>query len=126
MRPHAERALPKKEQKQILGTFYVKLSSLADLGRLSCALERAPFPLFAFKEGDNFRIAAQADLFMGTPIFYYFDARTNGEFLAYRSYGESEQVQLVECATHAHYIYAPDTTATKMPTELASSNQIDD
>jgi len=118
--------LPKKEQKQILGTCYVKLSSLADLGRLSCALERAPFPLFAFKEGDNFRIAAQADLFMGTPIFYYFDAKTNGEFLAYRSYGESEEVQLVESASNAAFIYAPVIRVKKMPKELESRNEFED
>lgn len=47
------------------GACYVGVDSLLDLGRLSCALERVPLPLFAFKHGRATRIAAQADLFMG-------------------------------------------------------------
>ncbi len=118
--------MPKKEQKQIIGTCYIRLHSLLDLGRLSCALERAPFPLFAFKEGESMRIAAQADLFMGTPIFYYFDAKTNGEFLAYRSIGETEDVQLVESAISPAFIYAPVIRVKKMPKELESRTEFSD
>ena len=76
--------MPKKEEQKIGGACYIGVNSLLDLGRLSCALERAPFPLFAFKHGKDTRIAAQADLFMGTPIFYYFDNGSVDEFLAYR------------------------------------------
>ncbi len=118
--------MSKKDHKQILGTCYVRLSSMADLGRLSCALERAPFPLFAFRQGDGLRVAAQADLFMGTPIFYYFDTEKKGEFLAYRSSGETEEVQLVESASNAAYIYAPVIRIKKMPKELQSREQFED
>jgi len=118
--------LPKKEQKQILGTCYVRLGSILDLGRLSCALERAPFPLFAFKERNGLRVAAQADLFMGTPIFYYFDTDKTGEFLAYRSSGEIEEVQLVNSASNAAFIYAPIIKIRRMPKELESREQFED
>lgn len=118
--------MPKKEQKQILGTCYVRLDSMIELGRLSCALERAPFPLFAFREGNGLRVAAQADLFMGTPIFYYVDTDKAGEFLAYRSSGETEDVQLVDSASNAAFIYAPVIRVKKMPKELESREQFDD
>ena len=43
--------MPKKEEQKIGGACYVGLDSMLELGRLSCALERAPFPLFAVKHG---------------------------------------------------------------------------
>ncbi|MDG6985725.1 MAG: hypothetical protein JRM73_03155 [Nitrososphaerota archaeon] len=109
--------MPKKDE-HIGGACYIGLSSLLDLGRLSCALERAPFPLFAFKEGKGTRIAAQADLFMGTPIFYYFDNGTVDEFLAYRITGEGEEVQFVSSASNASYLYAPVIRVQRMPKPL--------
>ncbi|MDG6913915.1 MAG: hypothetical protein JRN34_03945 [Nitrososphaerota archaeon] len=110
--------MPKKEEQRIGGACYIGLDSLLDLGRLSCALERAPFPLFAFKEGKSTRIAAQADLFMGTPIFYYFDNGAVDEFLAYRITGEGEEVQFVSSASNASYLYAPVIRVMKMPKPL--------
>ena len=107
--------MPKKDNPRIGGACYVGLDSLLDLGRLSCALERAPFPLFAFKQGKATRIAAQADLFMGTPIFYYFDNGMVDEFLAYRITGEGEEVQLVNSASNASYLYAPVIRVQRMP-----------
>jgi len=120
------RVLPKKEPKQILGACYVRVGSMVDLGRLSCALERAPFPLFAFKQGKGLRVAAQADLFMGTPIFYYYDTEKTGEFLSYRNAGEVEEVQLVDSASNAAFIYAPVIRVRKMPKELESRENFED
>ncbi|MDE1857891.1 MAG: hypothetical protein KGI26_02325 [Thaumarchaeota archaeon] len=117
--------MPKKEER-IGGACYIGLDSLLDLGRLSCALERAPFPLFAFKEGKATRIAAQADLFMGTPIFYYFDNGTVDEFLAYRITGEGEEVQFVSSASNASYLYAPVIRVQKMPKPLEEKNGFND
>ncbi|MDG6902062.1 MAG: hypothetical protein JRM80_08895 [Nitrososphaerota archaeon] len=117
--------MPKKDER-IGGACYVGLSSLLDLGRLSCALERAPFPLFAFKEGKATRIAAQADLFMGTPIFYYFDNGTVDEFLAYRITGEGEEVQFVNSASNASYLYAPVIMVHKMPKPLEERGGFND
>ncbi|MDG6909500.1 MAG: hypothetical protein JRN57_01230 [Nitrososphaerota archaeon] len=117
--------MPKKEER-IGGACYIGLESLLDLGRLSCALERAPFPLFAFKEGNATRIAAQADLFMGTPIFYYFDNGTVDEFLAYRITGEGEEVQFVSSASNASYLYAPVIRVHKMPKPLEAKDGFND
>jgi hypothetical protein len=118
--------LPKKEEQKIGGACYVELDSLIELGRLSCALERAPFPLFAFKVGKATRIAAQADLFMGTPIFYYFDNGQVDEFLAYRITGEGEEVQLVSSASNASYLYAPVIRVQKMPSPLDPKEDFQD
>jgi hypothetical protein len=117
--------LPKKDER-IGGACYIGLDSLLDLGRLSCALERAPFPLFAFKEGKSMRIAAQADLFMGTPIFYYFDNGSVDEFLAYRITGEGEEVQFVASASNASYLYAPVIRIRRMPKPLEGKDGFQD
>jgi hypothetical protein len=117
--------LPKKDER-IGGACYIGVDSLLDLGRLSCALERAPFPLFAFRAGKGTRIAAQADLFMGTPIFYYFDNGTVDEFLAYRITGEGEEVQFVSSASNASYLYAPVIRVRKMPKPLEAKRGFDD
>jgi hypothetical protein len=118
--------LPKREEQKIGGACYVGLESLLELGRLSCFLERAPFPLFAFKQGRTTRIAAQADLFMGTPVFYYFDSGQIDEFLAYRIAGELEEVQLVPTASNASYLYAPVIRVQKMPEPLAAKTEFAD
>jgi hypothetical protein len=118
--------LPKKDEQRIGGACYVGLESLLELGRLSCALERAPFPLFAFRAGKATRIAAQADLFMGTPIFYYFDAPKADEFLAYRMTGDVEEVQLVSSASNASYLYAPVIRVQKMPQTLDPKKEFND
>jgi hypothetical protein len=119
-------ALPKKEEQRIGGACYVGLDSILELGRLSCFLERAPFPLFAFRQGRATRIAAQADLFMGTPVFYFFDSAKIDEFLAYRIAGEVEEVQLVPTANNASYLYAPVIRIQKMPEPLASKKEFPD
>jgi len=118
--------LPRKEEQKIGGACYVGLDSLIDLGRLSCALERAPFPLFAFKQGKAIRIAAQADLFMGTPIFYFYDNETVDEFLAYRITGEGEEVQMVSTASNPSYLYAPVIRVQKMPAHLDEKDSFQD
>ena len=110
--------MPKRDERKIGGACYIGLYSILDLGRLSCALERAPFPLFAFRHGKTTRIAAQADLFMGTPIFYYFDNGQVDEFLAYRTTGDGEEVQLVSSASNPSYLYAPVIRVQKMPSVL--------
>jgi hypothetical protein len=118
--------LPKKEEQRIGGACYVKLNALVELGRLSCALERAPFPLFAFRQGGATRIAAQADLYMGTPVFYYFDADQAGEFLAYRNSGDGEEVQLTPVANNATFLYAPIIRIVKMPEALSPKKEFNE
>jgi hypothetical protein len=118
--------LPKKDEHKLGGACFVRLGSLMELGRLCCALERAPFPLFAFKHDESTRIAAQADLFLGTPVFYYVDVESAGEFLAYRNSGDGEDVQLVPSANNASYLYAPVIRINKMPSGLDPRKSFDD
>jgi hypothetical protein len=89
-------------------------------------MERAPFPLFATKNGKNVRIAAQADLFMGIPIFYYAESEKGGEFLAYRNGGDLEETILVESPSNPTYIYAPLINVVKMPQVLQMANKFED
>jgi len=103
---------------KIVGACFVELQSLADLGRLTCFFERAPFPIFMSGAAGKFRLAVQTDLFMGIPIFYYLEVEKGGEFLAYRSSGELEEAQLVDGAVNASFIYAPIVHVLKMPRVL--------
>jgi len=104
--------------RRIVGACFVELESLTDLARLSCAFERAPFPIFMSKEGSKFRLAVQTDLFMGIPIFYHIEVEKGGEFLAYKSSGETEDAQLVEAALNPSYMYAPIVHVLKLPRVL--------
>lgn len=110
--------MPKKEEYRLGGACFVRLASMEELGRLSCALERAPFPLFAFKQPGGVRLAAQADLFMGTPVFYYIDTDRSGEFLAYRNSGDGEEVLLTGQANNPVYLYAPVIKVNGLPDSL--------
>ncbi len=106
---------PKKEQRRIIGGCFVRLSGLVELGRLACALERAQLPIFMDKHGTTIRLSVQNDLFMGVPIFYYFESDKGGEFLAYKNVGETEEVQLVESTSVPSYIYSPIIHVLKLP-----------
>ncbi|MDG6901744.1 MAG: hypothetical protein JRM80_07260 [Nitrososphaerota archaeon] len=118
--------MPKKDERSLSGACFVKLDSLTELGRLSCFQERAPFPLFAITRGGSHWIAAQADLFMGVPIFYYAETKENGEFLAYRKDQEGEEVRLVEGANNASFLYAPVIKTAKMPGRLDPKDDFPD
>lgn len=104
--------------RRIVGACFVELETLADLARLSCAFERAPFPIFMSKEGAKYRLAVQTDLFMGIPIFYFIEVEKGGEFVAYRSSGETEEAHLVDAALNPSYIYAPIVHVLKLPRVL--------
>lgn len=104
--------------RRIVGACFVELETLTDLARLSCAFERAPFPIFMSKEGSKYRLAVQTDLFMGIPIFYHIEVEKGGEFLAYKSSGEVEEAALVEAALNPSYMYAPVVHVLKLPRVL--------
>lgn len=104
--------------KRIVGACFVELETITDLARLSCAFERAPFPIFMSKEGSGYRLAVQTDLFMGIPIFYYIEVEKGGEFVSYRSAGEMEEAHLVEAALNPSHMYAPIVHVLKLPRVL--------
>ena len=63
---------------------------------------------------------------MGTPIFYYFDNGQVDEFLAYRITGEGEEVQLVNSASNASFLYAPVIRVQRMPSTLDPKEDFQD
>ena len=91
------------------------MNGLVELGRLACALERAQLPIFMSKHGNAVRLSVQNDLFMGVPIFYYYESEKGGEFLSYKNVGENEEVQLVDSTAVPSYIYSPIIHVLKLP-----------
>lgn len=118
--------MPKKDDRSLSGACFVRLESLTELGRLSCFQERAPFPLFAITRGGSHWIAAQADLFMGVPVFYYAETKESGEFLAYRKGQDGEEVHLVDGANNASFLYAPVIKTARLPSRLEPKEQFHD
>ena len=118
--------MPKKEERNLSGACFVKLDSLIELGMLSCFQERAPFPLFAITNGGSHWVAAQADLFMGVPIFYYAETKESGEFLAYKKGPDGEEVHLVDGANNASFLYAPVIKTAKLPSRLEPRSDFPD
>lgn len=113
----------KKEKKRIIGACFIELKSILDLGRLSCALERAPFPIFVSRRTGGSRLSVQTDLFMGVPIFYYVEVQNGSQFLAYKSNGGTEEVQLVDSAQNPSFIYSPLIHVLKLPKVLEHKAQ---
>ena len=108
----------KKEKRRIIGACFIRLGGLLDLGRLSCALERAPFPIFAYRHEGKTRLSVQTDLFMGIPIFYFVETENGNEFLSYRTNGESEEVQMVDSTQNPSFMYSPLIHVLKLPKVL--------
>ena len=104
--------------KRIIGGCFIEVAGLMDLGRLSCAFERAPFPIFMSGDEGNYRLAVQTDLFMGIPIFYYTHVKKAGEFVAYKSSGEIEESILTDAAQNPSYMYSPIVHVVKLPKVL--------
>jgi len=94
---------------------FVELQSLKDLGRLACAFERAPIPVFAMESHGVLRLAVQMDLFMGRPLFYY--AKTEGlhHFLGYRNTSGAEEVVLTDSASNPSFIHSPIIAMQSLP-----------
>jgi hypothetical protein len=101
--------------KTILPPVFVQTDSLNDLARLVCALERAPLPLFAIKEGSQNMIATQLDLFSGVPVFYYSYSNEVKRFLGYRTTQNGEEISLVNSPTNSSLVHAPIIDVVKLP-----------
>lgn len=86
-----------------------------DLGRLACALERTPLPLFALEHDGKKMIATQLDLFAGTPIFYYAYTNEVKHFLGYRVTATGEEVILEDSPNNASMVHAPIIELVKLP-----------
>ena len=86
-----------------------------DLGRLACALERTPLPLFSLEHDGKKIIATQLDLFAGTPVFYYAYTNAVKPFLGYRTTSVGEEVLLEDSPTNPSMVHAPIIELVKFP-----------
>jgi hypothetical protein len=93
--------------KNIHPPIFVEVTGLDDLARLSCALERVSLPIFRFKINGDTILAAQLDIFKGTPIIYYVKNAQAGRFLGYRKVGGKEVAEMSASARDPTNTYAP-------------------
>lgn len=103
------------DKKEVKPPVFIETESLNDLARLTCALERAPFPLFSIESSDRKMIATQLDLFLGTPVFYFSFVTEVKSFLAYRTTQNGEEVLLNDSPANPALIHAPIIEIVKMP-----------
>ncbi|MGI0080051.1 MAG: hypothetical protein ACRECH_10550 [Nitrososphaerales archaeon] len=94
---------------------FIRLEGMNDLGRLACALERTPLPLFALDHDGKKMIATQLDLFAGTPIFYYAYTNEVKHFLGYRTTANGEEVVLEDSPNNPSMVHAPVIELVKLP-----------
>ncbi|GBC74970.1 hypothetical protein HRbin06_00278 [archaeon HR06] len=91
--------------------FFIKLDSLKDLARLSCALERTPLPLFHY----NNILMTQMGEIEGSPLFYYINTEEKNEYLAFRNNSGLEEVIFTDNAKLPTYTYSPIISLAKLP-----------
>ncbi len=107
--------------------YYIQLDSINDLARLAAALEMVPLPIYSFKlkikEQESNILAIGLNMNMGRPVFCYVDASCNGEFIAYRAFMGSEEVNIVNVANNPVYSYAPVIRVLNMPKRLLKSSK---
>ncbi|MHB1909120.1 MAG: hypothetical protein ACYCQJ_09680 [Nitrososphaerales archaeon] len=103
------------QKKEIKAPTFIETESINDIGRLACALERAPLPLFALKNEGKNMIATQLDLFMGVPIYYFSYSPEVKHFLGYRTTQTGEEITLVDAPTNPTLVHAPIIEIVKVP-----------
>ena len=97
---------------------FIELENLKELSRLTCALERAPLPVFALKNHDSvggFLLSTQLDLFAGASVFYYAQSEVVKQFLGYKTTGIGEEIGLVDYPSNPTMLYAPIIEVVKFP-----------
>jgi hypothetical protein len=104
-----------KDKRSIKPPFFIQTLNLTELGRLACALERVPLPLFAMRNNGKSIIATQLDLFIGAPVFYYAETNEIKHYLGYRTAQATEEVALVDSPSNLSFAYAPVIEIEEMP-----------
>ncbi len=92
-------------KKKLGAPIFVELLDIKELGRLCCALERAPMLVFAFESKDGVKLAVHLDTYFGNPIFYYVKSDKFGHFIEYRNSAGLEDVRISN--TPSFLLYAP-------------------
>lgn len=95
--------------------YYIEISSINDFGRLVCAFERTPLLTFSFTKGEHHVLATQIDFLNNIPVIYYVKHPTEGQFLAYRHSGGTEEVVIVNSISNPVYVYSPVIAVEKFP-----------
>lgn len=95
--------------------YYIEISSINDFGRLVCAFERTPLLTFSFTKGEHHVLATQIDFLDNIPVIYYVKHPTEGQFLAYRHSGGTEEVVIVNSISNPVYVYSPVIAVEKFP-----------
>ena len=107
--------MPEGTPKRVKPPCYIQVADLKDLGRLVCALERVPYPVFSVSSAGSKILTTQVDMFMGTPIFYFINSAASGNFLAYRSTGGVEEVSVTDSPSNPGFAYSPIISVKKLP-----------
>lgn len=100
--------------------YYVELYSLNDFGRFVCALERTPMPTLSLSLNSDRILAVQADILDARPIIYFVKNNivTQGQYLAYRITGGSEETTIVDSVNNPSFVYSPIINIERLPTSM--------
>ncbi len=113
--PGTRRSSPVERYRVVKQPSFIEALSLNDIGRLACALERAPLPLFAIKSNSGYLISTQLDIFLGVPVFYYAFSSSSNHYLAYRTTANGEEIALTDSQSNPTFVYAPIIEIVKLP-----------
>jgi hypothetical protein len=104
--------------------YYVELYSLNDFGRFVCALERTPMPTFSLSLNSDQILAVQADIMDTRPVIYFVKTNTitQGQYLAYRITGSSEEIRIVHSVSNPSFVYSPIINIKKLPSSMSKKN----
>jgi len=94
---------------------FIELQDVKDIARLVCALERTPIPVFNLNWQESGMLAAQLDLFLGTPVFYYVKSSERKHFLGYRNSAGVEDVLLTDSPSNPAFTYSPIVKVKSLP-----------
>jgi len=94
-----------------------QLASINDLGRLACAFEHTPQPIFAFKEGDRWHLLIQFQMDSKKSNYFFFESGKVGPFMGYRNVYGHESVEFFTVCNNTSYIYSPVVFFRKAPFE---------
>jgi hypothetical protein len=107
---------------------YIALAGVKDFGRLVCALERTPMPVFSLVLNKENVLAVQTDIINGRPVMYFSRNDTknsSSQYLAYRITNGIEEVLLADSVGNPTYVYSPILNVDKFPHVLTRSARVD-
>jgi hypothetical protein len=112
---------------QLKSPFYIELCNIKDFGRLVCALERAPLPAFSLILNKEHIFAVQTDFISGRPVIYFVKSLQikDGQYLAYRVTGGTEEVIVVDSVANPTFVYSPIINIETFPPTLTKTARID-